>query len=355
MKAVIVEIRGNRAAALLEDGRFVSIPDNAYSVGQEINLLQRESFKKKHHSSFRQRAAAIAASAVLVLSLGGGGLAYAMPYGTVSIDVNPSIEYTINRFDRVLRVSGINEDGQAVLEAIDRNKLLNRRIDDAVTATLSQLEEEGYLSGEEDAIVFSSGTGSEAHSASLAASLEEKFSPQAEIYSVAVSREEIETAHKKGTTAGKMRLFDRLAQDSPENFPEADWIDRPVNDLMHAIHQKGLPSDSAQSGEVFSPSGPHGNHHSFPEESPSSPRDETFFGVDLPGGNQSQHALAQQNENSSQPVPDPSPDNHPGGEPFRNDEENHTASPPVTDGNMFPDGEHRMTGGRDDHQERRGN
>ena len=41
MKAVIVEIRGKRAAALLEDGRFVSIPDNAYSVGQEINLLQR--------------------------------------------------------------------------------------------------------------------------------------------------------------------------------------------------------------------------------------------------------------------------------------------------------------------------
>ena len=355
MKAVIVEIRGNRAAALLENGRFVSIPDNAYSIGQEITLLQREPVRNKHHSSFRQRIAAIAASAVLVLSLGGGGLAYAMPYGTVSIDVNPSIEYTINRFDRVLRVSGINEDGQAVLEVIDRTQLLNRKIDDAVTATLSQLEEEGYLSGEEDAVVFSSGTGSEAHSALLAASLEEKFSSQAEVYSVVVTREEIETAHKKGTTAGKMRLVDRLAQDSPEDFPEADWIDRPVNDLMHAIHQKGLPSDSAQSGEAFSPSGPRGNHHSFPEESPSSPRDETIFGVDLPGGNQSQHALAQQNENSSQPVPDPSPDNHPGGEPFRNNEENHTASPPVTDGNMFPDGEHRMTGGRDDHQERRGN
>ena len=152
-----------------------------------------------------------------------------------------------------------------------------------------------------------------------------------------------------------MRLFDRLAQDSPENFPEADWIDRPVNDLMHAIHQKGLPSDSAQSGEVFSPSGPHGNHHSFPEESPSSPRDETIFGVDLPGGNQSQHTPAQQNDNLLQAIPDLSLDQHPGGEPFRNNEENHTASPPVTDGNMFPDGEHRMTGGRDDHQERRGN
>ena len=355
MKAVIVEIRGNRAAALLENGRFVSIPDNAYSIGQEITLLQREPVRNKHHSSFRQRIAAIAASAVLVLSLGGGGLAYAMPYGTVSIDVNPSIEYTINRFDRVLRVSGINEDGQAVLEAIDRNKLLNRRIDDAVTATLSQLEEEGYLSGEEDAVVFSSGTGSEAHSALLAASLEEKFSSQAEVYSVVVTREEIETAHKKGTTAGKMRLVGRLAQDSQEDFSESEWIGRPVNDLMHAIHQKEIPAESLQPGEMFSSPDSYGNHHSIPEESASSPRDETISGMGLPGGNQSLHAPAQQNDDFPQAIPDLSPDQHPGGEPFRNNEENHTASPPLTDGNMFPDGEHRMTGGRDDHQERRGN
>ncbi len=346
MKAVIVEIRGNRAAALLEDGRFVSIPDNAYSVGQEINLLQRESFKKKHHSSFPQRAAAIAASAVLVLSLGGGGLAYAMPYGTVSIDVNPSIEYTINRFDRVLRVSGVNEDGQAVLEAIDRNRLLNRKIDDAVKATLSQLEEEGYLSNEEDAIVFSSGTGSEAHSASLAASLEEKFSPQAEIYSVAVTRAEIETAHKKGTTAGKMRLVGRLAQDYSEDFSESDWIDRPVNDLMHAIHQKGVPSDSVKSGQMFNPSDPRENQ-TISEESAPFPKNETISEADLPGGNQAQHGPAQKNEYSPQANPDLSPDHYPGRGPFRNNEENHTVSPPAADGNMLPDNERRMAGDRD--------
>ena len=243
MKAVIVEIRENRAAALLEDGRFVSIPNSSYSVGQEIILLEKKPVRRLHRSSFRQRAAALAASAVLILSLGGGGIAYAMPYGTVSIDVNPSIEYTINRFDRVLRVSGINEDGQAVLEAMDKKHLLNRKIGDAVTATISQLEETGYLTGEEDAIVFSSGTGNEKHSASLAASLEEQFSPRAEIYSVAVTREEITTAHKRGTTAGRMRLVDRLSLESPEDFSESDWLDKPVDDLVHAFHYKGAPND----------------------------------------------------------------------------------------------------------------
>ena len=249
MKAVIVEIRGNRAAALLENGQFVSIPDNSYAIGQEIMLHKREPARRKKFISFRQRAAAIAASAVLLLAAGGGGLAYAMPYGTVSIDVNPSIEYTINRFDRVLRVSGVNEDGQAVLEAVGKKRLLNKKIDDAVTATISQMEADGYLTSEEDAIVFSSGTGNEKHSASLAASLEEQFSPCAEVYSVAVTREEVASAHKKGTTAGIMKLAGRLEQESPEEFSESDWIDRPVNDLMHAYRQKADPSDRKEFSE----------------------------------------------------------------------------------------------------------
>ena len=248
MKAVIVEIRGNRAAALLENGQFVSIPDNSYAIGQEVILHERQPARKKKFISFRQRAAAIAASALLVVAAGGGGLAYAMPYGTVSIDVNPSIEYTINLFDRVLRVSGVNEDGQAVLEAVGKKRLLNKKIDDAVTATISQLEADGYLTGQEDAIVFSSGTGNTRHSASLASSLEEHFSPCAEVYSVAVTREEVESAHKKGTTAGKMKLAGRLEQESPEGFSESDWIDRPVNDLMHAYRQKADPPFPAKQG-----------------------------------------------------------------------------------------------------------
>ena len=47
MKAVIVEIRGTQAAALMEDGQFVRIPDNDYSIGQEITLLRRPVEKKK--------------------------------------------------------------------------------------------------------------------------------------------------------------------------------------------------------------------------------------------------------------------------------------------------------------------
>ena len=217
----------------MEDGQFVRIPDNDYSIGQEITLLRRPVEKKKKQSTFRRKIAAIAASAVLIATVGGGGIVYATPYGTVSIDVNPSIEYTINRFDRVLQVTGVNEEGQAVINAIGRNKLLNRTINTALSTTINQMEADGYLTEEDDPVVLSSETGSEQHSAELASSLEMHFSTQMEVYSLTVTQAEVASAHEKGITAGKMHFIREIEREEPETFREEDWIGRPVKDLVN--------------------------------------------------------------------------------------------------------------------------
>ena len=248
MKAVIVEIRGTQAAALMEDGQFVRIPDNDYSIGQEITLLRRPVEKKKKQSTFRRKIAAIAASAVLIATVGGGGIVYATPYGTVSIDVNPSIEYTINRFDRVLQVTGVNEEGQAVINAIGRNKLLNRTINTALSTTINQMEADGYLTEEDDPVVLSSETGSEQHSAELASSLEMHFSPQMEVYSLTVTQAEVASAHEKGITAGKMHFIREIEREEPETFREEDWIGRPVKDLVNFGRRAESKPESAQPG-----------------------------------------------------------------------------------------------------------
>ena len=60
----------------------------------------------------RRRAFALAMACLTVLLLGGGGyLSYAMPVAAIGVDVNPSIELAVNIFDRVVGVTGYNEDG----------------------------------------------------------------------------------------------------------------------------------------------------------------------------------------------------------------------------------------------------
>ena len=66
-------------------------------------------------------APALAAAACCVVAVAGVGgyRLYFIPTSVISIDINPSIELDINRFDKVIRVNGYNEDGVAFADSLD--------------------------------------------------------------------------------------------------------------------------------------------------------------------------------------------------------------------------------------------
>lgn len=59
----------------------------------------------------------MAACFVLCVALGGYHL-YFTPTSIISMDINPSIELEINRFDKVIGVDGYNEDGENLVESL---------------------------------------------------------------------------------------------------------------------------------------------------------------------------------------------------------------------------------------------
>lgn len=69
----------------------------------------------------RRRWAPLAAAACLLLAgilAGVGWHLWQQPAAFVGVDVNPSLELTINAFDRVVEATAINDDGAAVLGAL---------------------------------------------------------------------------------------------------------------------------------------------------------------------------------------------------------------------------------------------
>ena len=64
----------------------------------------------------RRRLAALAASAVLCIS--GAGLWFS-PVTRIGLDINPSVEIRVNTFDRVIRLEGLNADGEKLAAALD--------------------------------------------------------------------------------------------------------------------------------------------------------------------------------------------------------------------------------------------
>ena len=102
MNAIILDIKGKYAAAMDESGSIVRIRNANYSVGQRIQLHELS----QRRAPSLKKSGVVAVAAALVLSIG-TGTAYAMPYWTVSLEADSAIEYTINRFDRVLKVRAL--------------------------------------------------------------------------------------------------------------------------------------------------------------------------------------------------------------------------------------------------------
>ena len=96
----------------------------------------------------------IAAAACALLLILGGWRLYEAPTVAISVDINPSIELEVNRFGRVVSVSGYNEAGEALLE---RLPLRNKPYAEAIEAIASDSQIRSLLENDEMLVFFVSG------------------------------------------------------------------------------------------------------------------------------------------------------------------------------------------------------
>ena len=91
--------------------------------------------------------------------LGGGGVFYQRANAVasvVSLDVNPSIELKVNRSEKVLSCTPLNEDAKSILADMGNGAdLKGAKLDVAVNAIVGSLVRNGYLSSISSAIMIS--------------------------------------------------------------------------------------------------------------------------------------------------------------------------------------------------------
>ena len=144
MRAVIVETRGGRAAALGLDGVVYLIDAKGRSVGQHVSIGARRGRKWKKPLTWAACVAVLCAMATT------GVYAAYEPYAYVGIDADSSIEYTLNRFDQVLDVRAGDDASDALADELAREVKRFTHIDTALDHTVETLYEDGYLRGTDD-------------------------------------------------------------------------------------------------------------------------------------------------------------------------------------------------------------
>ena len=119
--------------------------------GTVIPMTTKKTTKRKWTS--------LIAACLAVMLLGGGGLFYQRANAVasvVSLDVNPSIELKVNRSEKVLVCTPLNEDAKAILADMGNGAdLKGAKLDVAVNAIVGSLVRNGYLSSISSAIMIS--------------------------------------------------------------------------------------------------------------------------------------------------------------------------------------------------------
>ena len=118
--------------------------------GTVINMKTKKTTKRKWTSLI---------AACLAVMLLGGGLFYQRANAVasvVSLDVNPSIELKVNRSEKVLVCTPLNEDAKAILADMGNGAdLKGAKLDVAVNAIVGSLVRNGYLDSISSAIMIS--------------------------------------------------------------------------------------------------------------------------------------------------------------------------------------------------------
>lgn len=156
-----------------------------------------------------------AACLLFFLVCAGGYRFYMTPVAVISIDVNPSWELGVNRFDRVVSSQGYNEEGSAVLSGEDLRFL---SYDTAVRQLLESDAMQDYLS--EDAVLSITVVSDSEDSARMLDSLEGCAASGPNVYCFQAAPEDVEKAHDCGLSYGKYNAFLQLQQLEPTVTPE---------------------------------------------------------------------------------------------------------------------------------------
>lgn len=248
MRGIVMEIEAGNAVVMKNNGIVDTVRAKpGWQAGDVVPIPARVvPFKAL---------ASIAACLVLAVGLLAGFTLYHTQTTLVSIDVNPSIELSINRFDRVIAARSLNPEAEPILEDLP---LKNLPYTEAVALLMENEVLDGYIVADA-LLVFSvqsdDATRQEVLLAELAQAADSVITGQytdATTEYMLVDGEEVAAAHGHGMSAGKYKLVQELAEYVPD-LDMDDYSHHSVTEIQGEIkahrHRYGQNNSAAQGNQ----------------------------------------------------------------------------------------------------------
>lgn len=228
-----------------------------------LDFLAAKRAETSHRPRHKVIPYVLAAAAVIMVTFAVG--IYEMwfvPVTVISIDVNPSVEFTVNRLDRIMAADAYNDDGTKILQSLSVDGM---RYDEGIACILNDAEFSDYLSGD-SLLTFTVASEKEDAVMSRIHSCLNDAGQQG--VCVSASSHDVEQAHSLGLSLGKYQVYLELQQYDPGITADEchSMTMKELRDLMEELSKEnGGDSQSSQSyGQHHrDESGYHGEGHKY--------------------------------------------------------------------------------------------
>lgn len=160
-KGIVMQIANGQAIVMTKEREFKKLPlVEGMSIGMEVDVPDvlpqttgRVAFWRNR--TVVKRAGMVAASLVLAVGLWSAQMMFNQPtaYAYVTVDINPSIELSIDEHKNVVEAGALNVEGEDILTTLDLEGLA---VQEAVKTLASAAQAQGYLQEYTEVIITAS-------------------------------------------------------------------------------------------------------------------------------------------------------------------------------------------------------
>ena len=226
---------------------------------------------------------------VMIFAFTGVYIQQQLPIATVALDVNPSIELTINKQEKILEARALNEEAKRILSEIEYSK---QPLQQVVRSLVGIMLQEGYISQERNTVMVSvegkrleeaEGLGELVKEQVRQKLSDEKIEGDIITQAFIPNQDSKDKAEDLGISIGKMHMIERIMEQDEEATIE-DLEGKPIRDLARDLKPSEPPGQVKENtGPPSEPPGQVKENNGPPSEPPGQVKENNGPPSDPPG------------------------------------------------------------------------
>lgn len=133
MQGIVMDIKGDKAVLMKENGMVVEVKNKNYKVGQRV---------VERHQTYRKYIVMAACFVLCFATAISGYAAYTTPTSYIYVDINPSIRLDINYFNKIIDIVPLNDDAADLLSSYD---FKSKNAEECINEIIKSCKEKNYI------------------------------------------------------------------------------------------------------------------------------------------------------------------------------------------------------------------